>query len=260
VGGGPAVRLDGVRSIVTGGGRGIGRAISLALAREGADVAIVAVRDLERAEQTAREVERLGRRSVALQADVTVARSVNRMVATVLRAFDGIDLLVNNAGLVLRAPLERVPEKDWDRVVAVNLKGVFLCGVAVARAMMRQRRGTIINIAGASAHRCYALGGAFGPSKAGVISLTKQMAVEWARHRIRVNGVSPGPIQTVDTDAKLKDATLRRRIRKIPLGRIGKPEEVARAVVYLASSDSSYVTGQVLVVDGGSVETWYLYP
>ena len=254
------MKLKGFASIVTGGGRGIGRAISLGLAREGADVAILALKDLKSAEDTAGEVKRLGCQAIALRTDITDPESVSHMVEEVLEKFGRIDLLVNNAGMNARAPLEQLSVEDWDRVVAVNLKGVFLCSVAVAREMIRKKKGNIINIAGASAHRCYALGGAFGPSKTGVISLTKQMAVEWAKYNIRVNGVSPGPIQTAETEERLKDGEIQCRIERIPLRRIGTPDEVMRAVVFLASEDSSYMTGQMLIVDGGGVETWYLYP
>lgn len=254
------MKLERVTSIVTGGGRGIGRAISLSLAREGADVAIVVLRDLRSAEETASEVRQAGRKALVVQADITEKGSVDLMVNRVLEAFGKIDLLVNNAGMAGRAPLAEISIETWDRVVAVNLKGVFLCSVAVAKEMIKRKEGNIINLAGASAHRCYAFGGAFGPSKAAVINLTKQMAVEWAKYNIRVNGVSPGPIQTVETEERLNDQELRQRIAKIPLGRIGKSEDVARAVVFLASEDSSYMTGQMLIVDGGAVETWYLYP
>jgi len=254
------MRLENLVCVVTGGGRGIGGAISLALAKEGANVAIIAVKDLRSAEDTVQEVQQLGRQSLAIQADITDQHSVARMVEGVLEKFGRIDLLVNNAGATFRAPLEQIPVEEWDRVVAVNLKGAFLCSVAVAREMMKRGKGNIINIIGASAHRFYGGGGAFGPSKSGVLSLTKQMAMEWAKYTIRVNGVSPGPTMTPETEARIKDESARRRIEKIPLGRVGRPDEIAAAVLFLASEDSSYITGQALIVDGGGVETWYLYP
>jgi len=255
------MRLEGIASIVTGGGRGIGRAISLSLAREGADVAVVAKRDFESAEKTADQVRTLGRKAIPLLADVTNKVSVDNMVKEVCNSFGKVDLLINNAGMNIRGPLEGVSEGDWDKVVAVNLKGVFLCSVAAVKDMIeRGGGGNIINIAGASAHRCYAENGAFGPSKAAVINLTKQMAVEWAKYNIRVNGVSPGPTMTSPTEERIKDEAIRRRIAKIPMGRVAEPEEVASVVVFLASQESKYMTGQSLVVDGGSVHTWYLYP
>lgn len=255
------MKLEGKSSIVTGGNRGIGRAISLALAKEGANVAIVARKDLGKAEATAEEIETVGRKSMALLADVTQKKEVDSVVGQVCKEFGRVDILVNNAGLNVRGPLEKVTEEDWDRVVAVNLKGVFLCSVSVMKEMVRRSiGGNIINIAGASAHRCYAENGAFGPSKAAVLNLTKQMAVEWAKYNIRVNGVSPGPTMTSPTEERIRDEEVRRRIAMIPLGRIAEPEEIASVVVFLASDDSRYMTGQSLIVDGGSVHTWYLYP
>jgi 3-oxoacyl-[acyl-carrier protein] reductase len=254
------MKLQNISSIVTGGGRGIGRAISLKIASEGADVAIVAEKDMRSAEETAEQIRQLGRKAIAIRADVSNPEMVSGMVSKVLESFGRIDLLINNAAISLRAPLEQLSVENWDRVMAVNLKGIFLCGVAVAREMIKQNKGCIINMAAASGHRSYGGGGAVGPSKAGVISLTKQMAVEWAKYNIRVNGVSPGPIMTAETEERIKDENTKRRIGMIPLRRVGRPEEIAAAVLFLASEDSSYMTGQILIVDGGGVETWYLYP
>lgn len=254
------MKLEGFTSIVTGGGRGIGRAITLALANEGADVTIIALRDLKNAETTANTVEQLGRHALVLRADVTNKESVDRMVQNVLDQFGKIDLLINSAGMFKRSPLEQVSVEDWDKAVAVNLKGVFLTSVAVAGQMIKQKKGNIINIIAASAHRCYPEGGAYGPSKAAVVNLTKQMALEWAKYNIRVNGISPGPILTPENETRMRGEEASRRIAKIPLARVGKPEEIAKCVIFLASEDSSYVTGQTFVVDGGGSETWYLYP
>jgi NAD(P)-dependent dehydrogenase (short-subunit alcohol dehydrogenase family) len=251
-------RLAGRVGIVTGGGRGIGRAICLALGREGADVAVVARRDMDAAEATATAVRALGRRALAVAADITSGASVDAMTAQVVEAFGRIDLLVNNAGHRSRGPLETLTEADWDTVFAVNAKGVFLCSVAAARHMIPRRSGSIINIAGASAHRSYPLAGAYGPSKAAVVNLTQQMALEWSHHDIRVNGVSPGPVREPNSGWELEEPLLLRQVPKIPLRRVGSPDDVARAVIYLASDDASYVTGQMLIVDGGSVATWYM--
>ncbi len=252
------MKLEGLSAILTGGGGTVGNEIALTLAGEGADVAILTIRSNQ--EETVKQIRKLGRQAIALHGDVTDKGSVDRLVAQSIETFGKIDLLVNNAGTGIREPLEHVSVENWDRVVAVNLKGLFLCSVAVAKEMMKRQKGNIITVAGASAHRCLAGGGAFGPSKAGVVSLTKQMAVEWARYNIRVNGVSPGPIMNPETEELLKNDDLKQRIAKIPLGRVGKAEEVAKAIVFLASEDSSYMTGQMLIVDGGGVETWYLYP
>ena len=254
------MKLEGLTSIVTGGGRGIGRAITVALANEGANVTIIALRDLKNATITGNMVEQLGHHALILTADVTDKESVDRMVQSVLDQFGKIDLLVNSAGMFKKGPLEHVSVEDWDKAVAVNLKGVFLTSGAVAGHMIKQKKGNIINIIAASAHRCYPEGGAYGPSKAAVVNLTRQMALEWAKYNIRVNGISPGPILTPENETKMRGEEASRRIAKIPLARVGKPEEIGKCVIFLASEDSSYVTGQTFVVDGGGSETWYLYP
>ncbi len=253
-------RLHGSAALVTGGGRGIGRAISLALATEGADVAVAYRTDRVRAEETAAAVTAVGRRALCVEADCTDRASADAMVGAVTAAWGRLDLLVNNAGGHGRAPLLDLDPADWDRVVTVNLRGVFLAGTAAARAMRAGGGGVIINIAGASAHRSYPGAGAYGPSKAAVVSLTKQMALEWAEHGIRVNGVSPGPIREPG-DAWMPDEPhLVKQAARIPLRRVGTPADVAHAVVYLASAEAAYVTGHMLLVDGGSAETWYITP
>ena len=253
-------RLDGCAALVTGGGRGIGRAISLALAAEGADVAITFRTDRASAEATAGAVRDAGRRALCVAADCADRASADAMVGCATAAWGRLDLLVNNAGERGRAPLLELDVADWDRVVSVNLRGAFLAGVAAARAMREAGGGAIVNIAGASAHRSYPWAGAYGPSKAAVVSLTKQMALEWAEHGIRVNGVSPGPIREPDSGWEAAEPNLLRQAARIPLRRVGTPADVARAVVYLASADAAYVTGHMLLVDGGSAETWYVTP
>ncbi len=253
-------RLAGRVAIVTGGGRETGRAIGLALAREGADIAITYLSDRASAEATAAEIAALGRRAISVSADCTNRASAAAMAATVAEQLGRIDVLVNNAGARGRGRLEDVSDEDWDRVVTVNLKGVFLASVAVLPTMRDQNSGVIVNIAGASAHRSYPLAGAYGPSKAAVVSLTKQMALEWAAHGIRVNSVSPGPIREPDSGWEASEPRLVSQAAKIPLRRVGTPEDVAHAVVYLASPRADYVTGHMLLVDGGSAETWYVFP
>ena len=252
------MRLDGFTAIVTGGGGTLGNTLVRTLAQAGSDVVVVTRSSPQ--DEILEEIRELGRRAIALHADVSNEASVERMVERAIETFGKVDLLVNNAGIGIRMPLEQVSFKDWERVVAVNLTGVFLCSMAVARGMITRRKGNIVNMAGASAHRSFPGGGAFGPSKAGMISLTKQMAVEWAKYNIRVNGVSPGPVMNPETEQLLRDEEMRKRVAKIPLGRVGTAEEIANAVLFLASKESSYMTGQMLVVDGGSVETSYLYP
>ncbi len=255
-----SARLAGTTALVTGGGRGIGRAISLELAAEGADVAIAYHADRTRAEETADAVRQAGRRALCIQADCTDPASADAMVAAVTAAWGRLDLLVANAGERGRAPLLELDPADWDRVVTVNLRGAFLAATAAARAMRAAGGGAIVTIAGASAHRSYPWAGAYGPSKAAVVSLTKQMALEWAEYGIRVNGVSPGPIREPDSGWEADEPNLVRQAARIPLRRVGAPADVARAVVYLASADAAYVTGHMLLVDGGSSETWYITP
>ena len=255
-----SLRLAGCAALVTGGGGDIGRAITLALAAEGADVAVVYRSDRASAEATADAVRSAGRRALCIEADCTDAVSTAAMVAAVTSAWGRLDLLVNNAGARGRAPLLDLDPADWDRVVTVNLRGVFLAGAAAARAMRQRGEGAIVNIAGASAHRSYPGAGAYGPSKAAVVSLTKQMALEWGEYGIRVNGVSPGPIRDPQSGWEAEEPGLVSQAKRIPLRRVGSPADVARAVVYLASTDAAYVTGHMLLVDGGSAETWYVTP
>jgi NAD(P)-dependent dehydrogenase (short-subunit alcohol dehydrogenase family) len=255
----PSRRLGGRIAIVTGGNKGIGWSISVELAREGADVAVIAGHNLDRAKAVVGEIEALGQRGLALLADVTKKSSVERMVDGVLARFGRVDILVNNAGGgSVREPLERISEQDWDRVFAINTKGTFLCSVAAARRMIEQRSGVIINVAGASAHRSYPRYGAFGPSKAAVISLTRQASLEWAPYGIRVNGISPGPIRDPGTHWQEREPELAKEVLLLPMQRAGTRLEVARTAVYLASDDAGYVTGQMIIVDGGGVNTWYL--
>jgi NAD(P)-dependent dehydrogenase (short-subunit alcohol dehydrogenase family) len=252
-------RLQGKIAIVTGGNKGIGRTISVELAREGADVTVVAGHDLVGAKDVVHEIESLGRRGIALLADVTNSGSVEEMVAEAAAHFGRIDILVNNAGGgSVRLPLDEISEQDWDRVFAINTKSVFLCSTAVARRMMQQKSGVIISIAGASAHRSYPRYGAFGPAKAAVVSFTGQASLEWAPHGIRVNGVSPGPIRDPETQWQEREPELAKEVLLLPIQRAGTRWEVARTVAYLASEDAGYVTGQMIIVDGGGVNTWYL--
>ena len=245
--------------LVTGGGKGIGRAITLELAQEGATVAILAAQDVAQAERTAEEARHLGGEAMALRADIGNEASMVAAVEAVAARFGRLDVLVNNAGASGRGALLDLPVEDWDRVFAVNTRGAFLAARTAARQMIRQGQGgAIVTIAGASAHRCYPGAGGYGPSKAAVVSLTQQMAVEWAPHGIRVNGVSPGPIREAGSGWEAREPALAAEVRRIPLGHAGEPRDVARAVLFLASDDARYVTGQMTIVDGGSVATWYI--
>ncbi|MCL2688938.1 MAG: 3-oxoacyl-[acyl-carrier-protein] reductase [Chitinispirillia bacterium] len=243
--------LSSKKAIVTGSGRGIGREIALKLARAGADVAISDI-DLETAKATAAEIEALGRKSVAVSADVSKAADVEKMFADVLAAFGCIDILVNNAGITKDGLLLRMKEEDWDAVLNVNLKSAFLCCKAAAKPMMSARSGKIINIASVVGLMGNAGQANYSASKAGMIGLTKTLAREFASRSINVNAIAPGFIRTAMTD-KLSDEAKQKLAGSIPMQKLGEAEDVANAVLFLSSSLSDYVTGQVLTVDGGLV-------
>jgi 3-oxoacyl-[acyl-carrier protein] reductase len=244
--------LTGKVAIVTGGSRGIGRAISLRLARAGADVAVVFAGNREKAEAVVSEIQEMGRRSLAIQADVSQAEQVDAMVKQVIEEFGRIDILVNNAGITRDNLLLRLKEEDWDAVMSTNLKGVFLCTKAVTRQMMKQRFGRIINISSVVGLIGNPGQANYVAAKAGVIGLTKTAARELASRGITVNAIAPGFIET-DMTAVLGEETREQMLGQIPLGRFGSAEDVAGAVAFLASDDAAYITGQTLNVDGGMV-------
>lgn len=242
--------LEGKTALVTGGSRGIGRAIALELARQGADVAINYARNAEAATQVVAEIEALGRRAVALPADVGDYDQAAALVEATVTTLGRLDILVNNAGIVRDTLLLRMQEADWDEVLRVNLKGAFNTGKAAARFMARQRAGRIINISSVSGLMGQVGQANYSASKAGLIGLTKSMARELAGRGVTVNVVAPGFVST-DMTAALDEALCERMRTLIPLGRFGAVEDVARAVAFLASDAAAYITGVVLPVDGG---------
>jgi 3-oxoacyl-[acyl-carrier protein] reductase len=237
------------KALVTGGGRGIGRAISLALASEGADVAILDL-DEAGAKETAALIEKTGRSALAFPLDVSQFSQVEEKVNKILDLWGGLDIVVNNAGITRDALLIRMSEKDWDQVLAVNLKGAFNLSRAAGRSMMKQRSGCVINIASIIGLMGNAGQINYAASKGGLIALTKSLAKETAARGIRVNAIAPGFIATEMTE-KIPEKIREEMVKAIPLGRMGTPEDVAAAVLFLASPAASYITGQVLVVDGG---------
>jgi NAD(P)-dependent dehydrogenase (short-subunit alcohol dehydrogenase family) len=241
--------LGGRTALVTGGGRGIGREIALELARGGADVAINYYVEPELADATAADLAAAGVRSATLPGDVGNAAEVSRMMDEVVARFGRLDILVNNAGVQTWTPFLDVTEEEWDLVIRTNLKGCFLCTQAAAR-HMRSRGGTIVNI-GSGCNKVPFPGlVAYTASKGGIEMLTKVAAVELAAHRIRVNCVAPGAIEIERTRREMDDyAGTWGAVT--PLGRVGLPQDVARAVRFLAGDDSSFITGQTLWVDGG---------
>ncbi len=246
------MRLQDECAIITGAGRGIGRACALRAAAEGAHV-VVADLDLAAAKRVAEEVRALGRQAVPLRVDVTRAAEVQAMVEQTVHALGRVDVLVNNAGVIGPGPSETLSEAEWDRVVAVDLKGVFLCSQAAGRQMIAQRRGKIVSIASIAAWAGFPMRASYNASKAGVVALTQVLACEWAKYGIRVNAVGPGYVNTdiVKQGLELGVVTLADIERRTPLGRLAEPDEIARAVVFLASDEASYITGQTLFVDGG---------
>jgi 3-oxoacyl-[acyl-carrier protein] reductase len=245
------MRLSGKVALVTGAQQGIGRAIAVALARDGADVGVNFLDEPSAAERVADEIRSLGRRALAVQADVAQAASVEAMVTAVVDALGPPEVLVNNAGVFPRASCLELQEREWDHVLGVNLKGSFLCAQAVARALVAgDRPGAIVNIS-SSAVRGDARGVHYSASKAGVVGLTRAMALALAPHRIRVNAIAPGLTDTQQPRYGNTEDQLAVRAREIPLGRMAQPEEIARVAVFLATSEACWITGELIHVNGG---------
>lgn len=236
-------------AIVTGGGQGIGKAIALKLASYGADVAVVDV-GLEGAEQTAGEITNMGRRAMAIQVDVTSSKETEEMATSVIKHFDGLHILVNNAGITRDALLMRLKEEDWDAVINVNLKGPFNCTKAVAKFLSKQRWGRIVNVASVVGLAGNPGQANYSASKAGLVGFTKTVARELATRNVTCNAVAPGYIETAMTE-KLSADIKGELMKSIPMGRLGGPNDVAMGVLFLASNAASYITGQVLSINGG---------
>ncbi|MDD5255539.1 MAG: 3-oxoacyl-[acyl-carrier-protein] reductase [Candidatus Omnitrophica bacterium] len=245
------MRLQNKVAMVTGAAQGIGREIALAYAREGADIAVCDV-NLEKAEQTCKDIEALGRKAIALQLDVTDLAKVEEGLNKILDKLGKVDILVNNAGITRDGLLLRMQEADWDLVLKVNLKGTFNCTKAASKVMIKQRSGKIVNIASIIGIIGNPGQANYSASKAGVIALTKTTAKELASRNINVNAVAPGFIQT-DMTAKLSEEIQQKMLAVIPLSRFGSAADVASVCVFLASEEAGYITGQTIVVDGGMV-------
>ena len=240
--------LTGKVAIVTGAGRGIGKAIALGLAEVGAAV-VVAARTAQDIEKTASEIKRQGGRSLAVPTDVRLSEQVNNLIDETVKKFSRIDILVNNAGGSFNVATMEMSEGGWDAIIRENLKSVFLCSQNAARVMIQQKRGAIVNIASIAGINAYVFNAAYGAAKAGIIHLTKTMAIDLARHNIRVNAIAPGFIAT-EGMLQLFGAHPE-AVKQIPLARLGQPEDIVGGVIYLASDASLYVTGETLVIDGG---------
>ena len=239
-------------AIITGGGTGIGRVIVREMAKVGAHI-VVASRNPEHINPAAEEVQHLGRQALAVSVDVRVPDQVDSLVRATMERFGRIDILVNNHGALFQCGVEDLSPGGWNAIIGINLTGVFLCSRAVGKVMIEQKRGKIVNIVSIAGLYGSPMTAPYGAAKAGVMNFTKSLAMEWAKHHIYVNAVAPGPILTESgRDLLWSDAEQQAKVRaRVPLGRFGNPEEVAYAVIFLASDASSYTTGETLYVDGG---------
>ncbi len=246
------ISLAGKIAVVTGSSRGIGKGIALMFAGAGADV-VVCSRNLDgKLELAADEVRQLGRRSLAVTVDVNRQADIDNLMKQTMDGFGAIDILVNNAAAVVRAPVMEQSEEDWDRVLDTNLKSYFFCSRAVCRVMIEQKRGNIINISSVRGIEAAPGRASYSVAKAGVIMLTRVLALEFVQHNIRVNAIAPGWIMTELTAPQWKDPKARKEIdATIPMGRWASVDEMASVALFLASDMSSYVTGQTLAADGG---------
>lgn len=252
------MRFEGKYAVVTGGGQGIGEAVALNLAEEGAIVAAVS-RTESKIDNVVQKIKDKGGEAIGVAADVSKTEDITRMSEEVLQAFPRVDVLVNNAGIFRKGPIEDFDIEDWDDIIQINLRGTFLCSQVFGKKMIEQKGGSIVNVASLAAHMPQVGLGAYAPSKAAVHMFTKLCAMEWVGHNIRVNSVSPGTVMTpliagIYTDESSKNA----RSAVIPQKRFGKPEEVANSVLFLASDEASHITGEDIVVDGGALPSLYL--
>jgi NAD(P)-dependent dehydrogenase (short-subunit alcohol dehydrogenase family) len=246
------INLMGKAAIVTGAGRGIGKAIAKALAAAKASVVVNDV-DWVAAREVSKEIESSGGKAMPAKADVRIRSEIEQMVQNTIQELGRVQVLVNNAGVIVRKPAEEISEEEWDKVIDINLKGTFLCAQEVAKAMIREGKGgKIINIASIMGEVALPPRAAYCASKGGIIALTRDLAAEWAKHGITVNTLAPGWTVTEMTQSYFSQEPVRQfLLERIPLNRLGKPEDVANLAVFMASEYSEYITGQAIYVDGG---------
>jgi gluconate 5-dehydrogenase len=241
--------LSGKTAIVTGASRGLGKAMAIGLAQAGANVVITDILDTKKA---VKEIEKQGARVLGLKVDVTKTKDIKHMVKKTLQKFKKIDILINNAGIYYPTPINDMNEKEWDRIISVNLKGTLVCSQTVGKEMCKKKSGSIINISSIAGIMAFGQSAAYNSSKAAMIMLTKTLATEWASCGVRVNAICPGIFVTDMTKGLLKDRGFVNMIKsKVPMSRSATPDELAGAALYLASDASNYTTGSALVVDGG---------
>ncbi len=245
------MRLENKTAIVTGAGSGIGRAIALLFSKEGAKIVVADVSE-KGGKDTVKKIEGKGGEAVFVKTDVSKSKDIDEMVKTCLKEFGQVDILVNNAGIHKSASLTETSEKDWDETIDVDLRGVFLGSKRVIPEMVKQGKGKIINTASIAGLVGFDKMSAYCAAKGGVISLTREMALEYAPEKINVNCIAPGVIRTAMTEEKINDPETKKNLEKsTPFPRLGEPEDIAYAALYLASDESDFVTGETLVIDGG---------
>jgi 3-oxoacyl-[acyl-carrier protein] reductase len=257
------MKLENKVAIITGAGSGIGRAIALTFAKEGANI-IVADIDVEAAKEVVEEVRSLGRQAHAIKVDVSNSEEVSQLANTTLANFKKIDILVNNAGITAAIPATEMTEAEWDKIINVCLKGQFLCAQAAGRQMIKQKQGKIINIGSPGGHFAQPEFVAYAAAKAGVLQLTKVLAVEWGKYNINVNTLTPGVTWTAMNERlqKQKPQYFTKYMERLPLKRFNKPEDIANAALFLASPESDNMTGQEIIVDMGicALHPGYVWP
>ncbi len=244
------INLDGKSAVVTGGSRGIGSAVSLSLAQHGADVAIIDRDHLEEAEKTIKQIKALGRRGIVIQADTSVFKDASENVAEVIKEFGRLDILVNNAGINWDGVIWKMTEEQWDKVIDINLKGYFNYSRAVAPVFREQQSGKIVNVSSINGLRGKFGQANYSASKAGIIGLTKTLAKELGKYNVCVNAVAPGLIET-DMMKQASEEVRKNAVEEIVLKKLGQPEDVANAVIFLCSELAGHITGEVIKVDGG---------
>ncbi len=242
--------LEGKVAIVTGGSRGLGKAIATGLAEQGAKIVIADLLE-EESKKTADEIAKISE-AIAVKTDVSKKVDVDALIQATIKKFGKIDILVNNAGIFRATPIETMAEEEWEKIFHVNVNGYLLCALAASKEMIKQKEGSIINIASVAGMKAFATASAYNASKAAIISLTQSLATELAKYNIRVNAICPGVFATDMTKGFLADKSFNEMIKnQVPLGRAAQPEELKGIAVLLASDASSYITGTTIVVDGG---------